>query len=142
VRELKNRDFRLPTDGVYRPDPGASENSPFSRGHARFYRFRSRRVEDLRFETEKPIRSLPICPSPPTADTCWSRIFAGRPQSYAAPEAVRTHSGSAPNSRGRAALEAGKNGIFMRPSCDVSNRWLGGGRGTPLRAVVAEQRLG
>jgi serine/threonine protein kinase/Tol biopolymer transport system component len=64
VRELKNRNFWVLADGVYLLDPGVAEISPFSRGRARFYRFRTRRVEDLGFETEKPIDHYGICLSP------------------------------------------------------------------------------
>ena len=51
-------------DGVYLLDPGVSERSPFSRGHARFYRFRTKKVEDLGFETERPIDHYGISLSP------------------------------------------------------------------------------
>jgi Tol biopolymer transport system component len=64
LRELKNRNFWILADGVYLLDPGVSAISPFSRGRARFYRFRTRRIEDLGFETEKPIDHYGISLSP------------------------------------------------------------------------------
>jgi len=53
---------------VYLLDPGVSEMSPFRRGRARFYRFRTREIENLGFETEKPIDHYGICLSP---DSKW-----------------------------------------------------------------------
>jgi Tol biopolymer transport system component len=64
VPDVKNRNFWVLADGVYLLDPGVSEISPFSRGRARFYRFATRRLEDLGFETEKPINHYGICLSP------------------------------------------------------------------------------
>jgi Tol biopolymer transport system component len=55
VPDLKNRNFWVLRDGVYLLDSGVSQISPFSRARARFYRFRTRSVEDLEFQTEKPI---------------------------------------------------------------------------------------
>jgi hypothetical protein len=69
VRELKSRNFWVLPDGVYMLDPGVSELSPMNRGRARFYRFRTRKVEDLGFETQKPINAWGICLSP-TASGC------------------------------------------------------------------------
>ena len=64
LSELKNRNFWVLADGVYLLDPGVSVTSPYSRGRARFYRFRTRKVEDLGFVTEKPIDHYGICLSP------------------------------------------------------------------------------
>jgi eukaryotic-like serine/threonine-protein kinase len=55
VPDLRNRNFQVLPDGVYLLDSGVSEMSPLKRGRARFYRFRTRKVEDLGFQTEKPI---------------------------------------------------------------------------------------
>jgi serine/threonine protein kinase len=64
VPDLRNRNFWVLPDGVYLLDPGVSEISPFNRGRARFYRFRTARIEDLGFETEKPIDHYGISLSP------------------------------------------------------------------------------
>jgi hypothetical protein len=64
VREFKNRNFWVLPDGVYLLDPGVSEISPLHRARARFYRFRTRKIEDLGFETEKPVDHYGICLSP------------------------------------------------------------------------------
>ena len=48
-------------DGVYMLDPGVSQISPFNWARARFYHFRTGRIEDLGFETEKPIDHYGIC---------------------------------------------------------------------------------
>jgi serine/threonine protein kinase len=64
VHEFMNRNFWVLTDGVYFLDPGVSEMSPFRRGSARFYRFQTREIENLGFETEKPIDHYGICLSP------------------------------------------------------------------------------
>jgi len=61
IPDLRNRNFWVLPDGVYLLDPGVSEISPFSRGRARFYRFRTRKIEDLGFQTEKPIDHYGIC---------------------------------------------------------------------------------
>jgi Tol biopolymer transport system component len=64
LRELKNRNFWVLPDGVYLLDPGVSQISPLRRARARFYRFRTRKIEDLGFETEKPVDHYGICLSP------------------------------------------------------------------------------
>lgn len=68
VREVKNRNFWVFVEGAYLLDPGVSEVSPMRRARARFYRFRTRKVEDLGFETEKPIDHYGIAFSP---DSQW-----------------------------------------------------------------------
>jgi len=62
--ELRNRNFWVLPDGVYLLDTGLSEISPFKRGRARFYRFRTAEIEDLGFETGKPIDHYGISLSP------------------------------------------------------------------------------
>jgi len=64
VPDLMNRNFWVLGDGVYLLGPGVSQTSPLSRGRARFYRFRTKKVEDLGFETEKSIDHYGICLSP------------------------------------------------------------------------------
>jgi eukaryotic-like serine/threonine-protein kinase len=64
VREFKSRNFWVLPEGVYHLDPGVTEMSPMSRGRARFYRFQTKKIEDLGFETQKPINHYGICLSP------------------------------------------------------------------------------
>ena len=64
MRDFKSRNFWVLADGVYLLDPGVNEMSPMRRGKARFYRFRTKQVEDLGFETEKPIGHYGIGLSP------------------------------------------------------------------------------
>jgi hypothetical protein len=64
VREFKSRNFWVLPHGVYLLDPGVSSVSPMRRARARFYSFRNRKVEDLGFETEKPIDHYGISLSP------------------------------------------------------------------------------
>jgi sugar lactone lactonase YvrE len=64
AREFKNRNFWVLTDGVYLLDPNVSEISPLHRARAKFYRFSTRKIEDLGFETEKPVDHYGICLSP------------------------------------------------------------------------------
>jgi eukaryotic-like serine/threonine-protein kinase len=65
--EFKSRNFVVLSDGIYGVDagvpatPGAASTLP---GKARFYRFQSRKWEDLRFATAKPIISNGIDLSP------------------------------------------------------------------------------
>jgi Tol biopolymer transport system component len=65
--EFKSRNFVVLSDGIYGVDagvpatPGAASTAP---GRARFYRFRSRKWEDLGFATAKPIISNGIDLSP------------------------------------------------------------------------------
>jgi Tol biopolymer transport system component len=64
VRELRSRNFWVLPDGVYMLDPGVAQHSPINRGRARFYRFQTAKIEDLGFETEKPISHWGISLSP------------------------------------------------------------------------------
>ena len=63
--EFKNRNFFVLPDGVYLLDSGPGANSLMRRrARARFYRFRTKQVEDLGFETEKPVIGHGISLSP------------------------------------------------------------------------------
>lgn len=63
--EFKNRNFFVMPDGVYLLDSGPGANSLMRRrARARFYRFRTKQVEDLGFETEKPVIGHGISLSP------------------------------------------------------------------------------
>lgn len=64
VRDFKSRNFWVLAGGVYLLDPGVSEISPMRRAKARFYNFRTKQIEDLGFETEKPISHYGMCLSP------------------------------------------------------------------------------
>jgi hypothetical protein len=64
IPEFKSRNFWVVWDGVYLLDSGVSELSPHSRARARFYRFRSKKVADLGFQTAKPVDPYGISLSP------------------------------------------------------------------------------
>jgi sugar lactone lactonase YvrE len=63
--EFTTRDFWVLPDGVYLLDPGPGVDTVMlRRARARFYRFRTKQVEDLGFEPEKPVIGHGICLSP------------------------------------------------------------------------------
>jgi Tol biopolymer transport system component len=62
--EFKNRNFWLLPDGIYLLDSGNADSFMRRRAKARFYRFRTKQVEDLGFETEKPVIGHGVCLSP------------------------------------------------------------------------------
>lgn len=64
IPEFKSRNSSVTREGVYLLDPGISELSPPNRARARFYRFSTKKVEDLGFETEKPVDHYGMSLSP------------------------------------------------------------------------------
>ena len=60
----RSRNFWVLPEGIYMLDTGGNELAAMRRGRALFYRFATRKMEDLGFQTEKPVSPYGIGMSP------------------------------------------------------------------------------
>ena len=64
LTECRTRNFWVLPEGIYMLDTGGNELAAMRRGRALFYRFATRKMEDLGFQTEKPVSPYGIGMSP------------------------------------------------------------------------------
>ena len=69
LRNCRGRNFQVLEDGIYLLDRGQADELANTRARALFYHFRTRQLEDLHFQTRKPVSPYGINLS---ADGKWS----------------------------------------------------------------------
>jgi hypothetical protein len=76
VPEMKSSNWKVLPDGIYLMDSGVdSQRGTATReANARFYRFATKTIQDLRFRTPKPVASIGIDLSPDRKWVYYSQV--------------------------------------------------------------------